>query len=371
MDRLGEELLSGPGLPEDEDVPLLAAVRPRRLHRFGQRRGRADDAGEGGARRFLRDLSVRWIATVPRGCAPRGVIHRGRLREPREKDFVADHVGERDGQIQEVLPELLGDVGVEELRDIHAPEEIPVLVENRRSGAERRVVGLRVMFVGRDHHRFAGDEGQARGVRPDHFLAAGTAFGEREIVEEVQHLAVPRPREDESVGIADEGTGAQLFQQSGKAANVELVQLDDFEVLLQPFLELGGRDRDRDVPFEGIQAHPTAPLPRLDNPALDPPLASPLDVLPPRGFGGRYSLGVDVRHEVPSRSGFKKVFDILPDLGMSSRKIPPADSRPDAEIGSLRCRANMTGNRFATIRQTPVVESDKHPLRFRREIYYY
>lgn len=72
------------------------------------------------------------------GGAPRGVIHRGRLREPREKDLVADHVGEGDGQVQEVLPEFLGDVGVEELRDIHASEEIPVFVENRRSGAERR-----------------------------------------------------------------------------------------------------------------------------------------------------------------------------------------------------------------------------------------
>lgn len=30
VDRLGEELLPGPGLPEDEDVPLLAAVHPRR-----------------------------------------------------------------------------------------------------------------------------------------------------------------------------------------------------------------------------------------------------------------------------------------------------------------------------------------------------
>lgn len=98
----------------------------------------ADDTGEGGARPAVRYVSARWIARVPGGGAPRGVIHRGRLREPREKDLVADHVGEGDGQVQEVLPEFLGDVGVEELRDIHASEEIPVFVENRRSGAERR-----------------------------------------------------------------------------------------------------------------------------------------------------------------------------------------------------------------------------------------
>ena len=253
-----------------------------------------------GRRPVVRDVSVRWNARLPGGGAPRGAIRRRRLRKPSEKDLVADHVRKGDGQVQEVLPELLGDVGVEELRDIHASEEIPVLVENRRSGAERRVVGLRVMFVRRDHHRFADDEGQARGVRPDHLFAAGTPLGERDIVEEVQHLAVSRPREDISIGIADEGAGAQLFQQSGEAANVELVQLDDLEVLLHPFVELGGLDRRGDVPLVRIEPPAAAPLPRFENPALDPPLASPPDIIPPLGIGRRNDLGIEVRHAVPS-----------------------------------------------------------------------
>ena len=179
-----------------------------------------------------------------------------------EREFRPDRLGERDGELQEVLPDAGRDVvPIEELGDVDAADGRALLVEDGRRDAERRVVELRVMLVGRHHDGFARDERQARCVRAEHRLAAVRALADRDVVEVPERLGGADPREQASLDVAHEGDGAELVEDAREPPGEVLEQLDHLAARLEAGAVRAVLERRRHVPVVRIQPDSARSLP--------------------------------------------------------------------------------------------------------------